>query len=223
VDEHLKHAKKTDPFLHLKKTLSQGRYLQAFAATMLLATGGFMLMPFGSAFSVHNLGISLEQLPWVYMATGVVTFVAGPLLGRLADRIGKYRLFSLGSALGIVMVLVFCNLGLTPLWGVMLMNMVLFLAITSRMISASALISGVPALPDRGAFMAVNSSIQQLSGGVASSVAGLIVVQGADGRLEHYDLLGYVVAVAMLLVVALMYPIHRAVGAAMGARLTRAA
>ena len=39
-------------------------------ATMLLATGGFMLMPFGSAFTVNNLGIPLEQLPWIYMGTG---------------------------------------------------------------------------------------------------------------------------------------------------------
>ena len=30
----------------------------AFATTMLLATGGFMLMPFGSAFTVNNLGIA---------------------------------------------------------------------------------------------------------------------------------------------------------------------
>ncbi len=59
--------------------------------------------------------------------------------------------------------------------------------------------------------MSVNSSLQQFSGGVASSLAGLIVVQAPDGRLLHYDLLGYVVMGAMTLVIALMYPIHLAV------------
>ena len=43
--------------------MSDRRYLGAFAATMLLATGGFMLMPFGSAFTVNNLGIALGEAP----------------------------------------------------------------------------------------------------------------------------------------------------------------
>jgi predicted MFS family arabinose efflux permease len=211
IDAHLKVAKHIDPFAHVKKTVTQGRYLRTFAATMLLATGGFMLMPFGSAFSVNNLGVSLQDLTWVYLVTGICSFIAGPLLGRVADRIGKYRLFCVGSAVGIALVVGFCRLGITPLWIVMLLNTVLFVSITSRMISAQALISAIPDLPDRGAFMAVNSSLQQLSGGVAASVAGHIVVQTANGKLERYDTLGDVVAVAMLLTMVLMYPIHRAV------------
>ena len=54
----------------------------------------------------------------------------------------------------------------------MAINAVLFVAITCRMISASALISAVPDLADRGAFMSVNASLQQFSGGLASSLAG---------------------------------------------------
>jgi len=79
------------------------------------------------------------------------------------------------------------------------------------MISAGALISAVPDLTDRGAFMSVNSSLQQFSGGLASSLAGLIVVQVADGHLVHYDLLGYVLVGAMVSTIGLMYPIHKAV------------
>ena len=178
---------------------------------MMLATGGFMLMPFGSAFTVNNLGIPLTKLPLIYVVTGAVTMVAGPLLGKLADTIGKYRLFVIGSVVGAVIVAIYCNLGLTPLATVVAINAALFVAITSRMISASALISAVPDLPDRGAFMSVNASLQQFSGGLASSVAGLIVVQAPDGRSQRYDVLGWVVVGAMMLVVALMYRIHRAV------------
>jgi predicted MFS family arabinose efflux permease len=200
-----------NPFKHLATTVSQGRYLRTFAATMLLATGGFMLMPFGSTFTVNNLGISLQKLPWVYMITGAVTFVAGPLLGKLSDTIGKYQVFCIGSVAGAAVVGVYCHLGTTPLSTVVAINAVLFVAVTCRMISASALISAVPDMQDRGAFMSVNASLQQFSGGVASSLAGLIVVQAPDGRLLRYDLLGYVVMAAMTLVIALMYPIHRAV------------
>jgi predicted MFS family arabinose efflux permease len=211
VDAHLKLQGRTGSFRHLGKTLRQGRYLRTFAATMLLATGGFMLMPFGSAFSVHNLGISLELLPVVYMVTGVTTFVAGPRIGRFSDKAGKYRTFCIGTGLAILIVPIYCNLGQSELGLVIGLNVLLFLAITARIISASALISAVPEAADRGAFMAVNSSVQQLSGGVASGAAGLIVTQSADGHLEHYGTLGYVVVAAMLIVVVLMYPIHRAV------------
>jgi predicted MFS family arabinose efflux permease len=214
IVEHLKApaaGESRNPFKHLATTVSQGRYLRTFAATMLLATGGFMLMPFGSTFTVNNLGVSLQKLPWIYMITGAVTLVAGPLLGKLSDAIGKYQVFCIGSLVGAAVVGVYCHLGTTPLAMVVAINVVLFVAITSRMISASALISAVPDMQDRGAFMSVNSSLQQFSGGVASSLAGLIVVQAPDGRLLHYDLLGYVAMGAMTLVIALMYPIHRAV------------
>ena len=113
--------------------------------------------------------------------------------------------------LGAALVGLYCNLGVTPLATVIAINAVLFVAITCRMISASALISAVPDMPDRGAFMSVNASMQQFSGGLASSLAGLIVVQAADGRLVHYPVLGYVVMSVMTLVMALMYPIHLAV------------
>jgi predicted MFS family arabinose efflux permease len=211
IVEHLKVPSTRDPVRHLVATVSQGRYLGTFLATMMLATGGFMLMPFGSTFTVNNLGISLQRLPWVYMSTGAVTLVAGPLLGKVADAIGKYKLFVIGTVAGAAIVGIYCNFGRTPLPTVLVVNAVLFLAITCRMISASALISAVPDMPDRGAFMAINSSMQQFSGGLASSVAGLIVVQAPDGHLLRYDILGYVVVSVMLLVMLLMYPIHVAV------------
>jgi predicted MFS family arabinose efflux permease len=211
IVEHLKRPSDGNALEHLLKTVRQGRYQRVFAATILLATGGFMLMPFGSAFTVYNLGISLEKLPLVYMVTGVSSILAGPVIGRISDAIGKYAMFCIGSAAAMVFVGTYCNLGTTPLPWVIALNVVLYMAIMARMISASALTSAVPDLQDRGAFMAVSSSLQQLSGGVASSAAGLIVVQGADGRLAHYDALGYVVMTAMTVTVALMYPIHRAV------------
>lgn len=211
IDEHLKIPGEANPLRHLAQTVGQGRYLRGFAATILLATGGFMLMPFGSAFTVHNLGISLDRLPLIYMITGVSSILSGPIMGRLSDAIGKYSMFCAGSVVGMIVVGIYCNLGTTPIGWVIGINVVLFAAIMARMISASALTSGIPDLKDRGAFMAVNSSLQQLSGGVASSVAGLIVVQSPEGRLLHYPTLGIVVMCAMFITVGMMYPIHRMV------------
>ena len=43
--------------------------------------------------------------------------------------------------------------------------------------------TAIPEPKDRGAFMSINSSVQQISGGVASAIAGLIVVQTNGGKL----------------------------------------
>ena len=209
INAHLKIKSDRSAFQHLSKTISHPTYLRAFAATTLLATGGFMLMPFGSAFGVHNLGISLDQLPMLYMITGICSMIAGPLVGKLSDVIGKYKIFCIGSGLGIVMVLIYCNLGITPLWIIIVLNVFLFIGISSRMISSSALMTAIPLTKDRGAFMSINSSVQQISGGVASIIAGLIVVQTKSGFLEHYDILGYVVVAAMIVTVFMMYSINQ--------------
>jgi predicted MFS family arabinose efflux permease len=71
--------------------------------------------------------------------------------------------------------------------------------------------TAVPDPQDRGAFMSINSSVQQISGGIAAACAGQIVVQTSSGYLKHYDTLGYVVTVSMLITLGMMYIINRQV------------
>lgn len=209
VDTHLALQTNQSPFRHLTKTISQFRYLKGFGATTLLATGGFMLMPFGAAFSVNNLGISLQELPIVYMVTGIVSMIGGPIIGRLSDSIGKMKMFVIGSLLSLVLVVYYTNLGPTPLWFLIILSAVLFLGITSRMISSQALMTAVPDPVDRGAFMGVNSSVAQISGGIASAAAGMIVFQNETGHIEHYPMLGIIVAVSMIITIGMMQLINR--------------
>jgi predicted MFS family arabinose efflux permease len=211
VDAHLKLPTEKNPFLHLWSTLTNFRYVLAFAATGILTLGGYMLMPFGSVFTVHNLGIDLEQLPILYLVTGVSAIAVGPLVGRASDTYGKFNVFLFGAVLTMVMVAIYTNLGTTPLPWVLAVNVLLFVGIFARMIPTQALISAIPDPGSRGAFMAVNSSLQQISGGVASVLAGLIVAQGSTGRLEHFDRLGFILITSVLVTVGMMYLIHRRV------------
>src|SRR6478735_3982482 len=103
INDHLKIQSDHSAFQHLGKTISNVTYLKAFGATILLATGGFMMMPFGSAFGINNLGITMEQLPLLYMITGIFSMGIGPLAGRLSDKIGKYKVFVMGSLLSMAM------------------------------------------------------------------------------------------------------------------------
>ena len=106
----------------------------------------------------------------------------GPLVGKAADAFGKLRVFFVGTALTIVMVLIYTHLSASTLIVVTVINVVLFIGIFSRMIPFQALMSQVPAPTQRGSFNAINASISQLAGGLASLVAGHIVQQGADGK-----------------------------------------
>jgi predicted MFS family arabinose efflux permease len=209
ISAHIEQRSNQNPFSHLLKTLRTPKYLQAFATTALLSTGGFMLMPFGSAYSVHNLGIELTKLPLMYMITGACAIVVGPMVGKASDSVGKFNVFAFGSTLSIFIVLIYTNLGVTPFGLVVLLNAVMFVGISSRMIPSQVLMSAVPEPTSRGSFMSISSSIQQISGGLASLLAGLIVVEGSGGVLEHFQVLGYVVASSMLITVIMMYFINR--------------
>ena len=213
IDAHLRLHPDRSPLHHFMHTVSTPRYLQGFATTALLSTGGFMLMPYMSAFSVHNLGISLQRLPLVYMVTGVCSIIAGPLIGRASDAFGKFLVFCLGCFATIIMVVIYTHLGLTPISIVILVNCLLFVGVTSRMISASALISAIPQPADRGSYMSISSSIQQISGGFAAVLGGLIVTETSTGALQHFDTVGYVLVGSTLITLVMMYFISRRIAA----------
>ena len=211
VAEHLKVPQEHSAFDHLRHTVTEPRYLLSFVSVLFLATGGFMLMPFSSAFTVNNLGISLDSLPIVYLVTGISTIFVGPLVGKAADAFGKLRVFYTGTAVMIVTVLTYTHLGESTLTFVTVINVVLFIGIFSRMIPFQALMSQVPAPTQRGSFNAINASVSQLAGGLASLLAGHIVQQGADGRIHHYDVAGYVVVATSLLACVMLWHIQRGI------------
>jgi predicted MFS family arabinose efflux permease len=159
------------------------------------------------------MGISMGKLPLLYMFTGVAAMIAGPLMGRVSDSVGKLSTFAAGSSLGIALILYYTRLAVTPLPIAIGLNIFIFVAITARMISAQALTSAIPDAPDRGAYMSISSSLQQIAGGIASYAAGLLVTQNGDGPIEHYDRLGYVVSAAMFVTIVMMFKINRLVGA----------
>lgn len=209
VNAHLKERATQNPLAHLVKTASQKRYLVAFMSTVFLSTGGFLMMPYSSAFLVRNVGVSEQILPVVFIVAGLAGLFTGPLIGRWSDKIGKYRMFIGGSILATLMVLIITHLSITPLWEVLILNTLMYTAVTSRMIPTQALVSAVPDMMDRGAFMSINSSVQQLGGGIASLLGGWVISQNTAGQLVHYDMLGYVTIGAFLICILLLQNVNR--------------
>ena len=206
LNKHLAFQHDKSALRHLLHTIANKDYRIGFTATALLSIGGFMMMPFGSAFAINNLQITQHQLPLIFMVAGISTLVVMPLIGRLSDKIDKFKIFALASAWMIIMVVVYTNLGPTPLWLVIIFNVMMMAGIMSRMIPSTALVTGIPELRDRGAFMSINSSLQQVAGGIAAAVAGMIVMQKDKfSPLEHYNTLGYIIVVITIVGVFLVY------------------
>jgi predicted MFS family arabinose efflux permease len=209
VTAHLNLPQEQSPWMHFYHTVTEPRYVLAFLTSGLLTTGGYMLMPFSSAYVVGNLGISLHDLPTIYLITGLCTIFCGPLIGKAADAYGKLLIFTLGTALSICMVLVFTHLPPVSLPVLILVNAILFIGIFSRLVPFQAIISTIPEANRRGAFNAVNSTMQQFSGGLSSVIAGHIVSLGANGALGHVGVLGFVIAGASLVTLVLVWTLVR--------------
>lgn len=214
VTEHLKFRNNKSPILHLWHTIKRKDYRTGFVAIMLLSMGGFMIAPFSSDFYVNNVKINIEDVPIIFMWSGIASVFIMPLIGRLSDRFDKLNLFVIGTVIACVMVIISTNLGPTPLWKVVIINILMFVGIMSRMVPSQALNSAVPEAEDRGAYMSVNSSLQQLAGGLGAIFAGFIVVKAdATSPLKHFDTLGYVMVVIMLLCIFLMWRVNKMINA----------
>lgn len=198
-------------YQHLLHTLSIPQYILAFAATAFLSIGGFMIMPFASAFTVNNLGVHQDQLPIIYLITGVASILIGPLVGKASDAFGKFNVFIFGSIMGAIMVVIYTNLQVTPLPLVILVNTLMFIGIFSRMIPSQALMSAIPSPANRGAFMSVGASLQQLAGGLGSIISGMIVGQDSSGTIRHFEVVGYVMCGLAATTLVMMYFINRSV------------
>lgn len=210
LTEHLALQKENNALQHLIHTISKREYRIGFAATAILSVGGFMLMPFGSAFAINNLKITEEQLPLIFMIAGLSTLIIMPIIGKLSDKIDKFKIFTAASIWTIITVAIYTNLAVTPFWLVAIVNILMMMGVMSRMVPSTALVTSIPAKADRGAFMSINSSLQQISGGIAAAFAGTIVVQkDSFSPLEHYNTLGYIIIGISLLSIVLLSRVNQ--------------
>ncbi len=215
VNEHLK-LQKDNALKHLFNTIKNRDYRIGFLATAFLSLGGYLMMPWGSAFAVNNLGISQDQLPILFMITGIATLAIMPIIGLISDKINKFTLFAIASIWMCVTVLIYTQLVPVPFWVIVSVNSLMMVGVMARMVPSQALTSSVPDTKDRGAFMSINSSLQQMSGGFAAVLGGIIVVQKNENAiLERFDILGYTVICAILINIFLTYRVNKMIQAKM--------
>ena len=212
ITQHLEVKNDRNALHHLLHTIAQKDYRIGFMSTALLSLGGFMMMPWGSAFAINNLHVTPDQLPILFMIAGIATLIIMPIIGKLSDKMDKFNLFAIASVWMICVVLVYTRLTPVPFWFVIIMNVLMMIGIMSRMVPSMALASSLPKMQDRGAFMSINSSLQQIAGGVAAAIGGMVVVQkDKTSPLEHYDTLGILITIILLFAIYMVYRVSKIV------------
>ena len=148
------------------------------------------------------------------MASGIAALIIMPLVGKLSDKIDKVKIFTAAAVLMMVIIVIYTNLGPIPFPLVMALNILMMTGIMSRIVPAMALVSALPKMQDRGAFMSINSSLQQIAGGIAAGVGGMIVVQQTKtSPLQHYDTLGYLIVIIIIANILQVYRVNNLIKA----------
>ncbi len=212
ITDHLSLQKAHSALKHLLNTVAKSHYRLGFFSTAMLSIGGFMMMPFGSAFAINNVKVTQNQLPLLFMVTGVSSLISMPLIGKMSSKGNKLRIFNVATVFSIIIVNIYAHYSSTPFWIVLITNICMMVSIMSRIIPASVLTSAIPEPHDRGAFMSVNSSLQQMAGGFGAMLGGFIIFQKDKfSPLEHYDTMAMVASAIMLITVYLVYRVNNLV------------
>ncbi len=180
-----------NPLQVIRRVTGNANQMRAISLTVLMMLGQFMIIPFLSPFMVSNVGFSELELTYIYMAGGFFTVFTSPWVGRLTDTYGKVRVFSVFMTLNVIPIGIITHLGITPLFVALLVSTVFFITSNGRMVPAAALITGTAKPENRGSFLSFNAAVQQLSAGLASFLAGMVLVEGVDGQLLHFEWVGY--------------------------------
>ncbi len=192
INKHLLEARpKGNPLHVLTDIFNTPNQMRALTLSIVLMMGHFSIIPFIAPSLVGNAGYHQDQIFLIYLVGGALTIFTSPLVGRIADQRGKYPVFVVAALFSLIPIWFITNLSPVPLWVVLGISGMFFIAANGRMIPTQALISSVVTPQQRGGFMSINSSMQQLSTGIAANIAGAMIVEGPNGRLEHYNWVGY--------------------------------
>jgi predicted MFS family arabinose efflux permease len=168
-----------------------------FMAAMVL--GHFTIIPLLSTHLVSDLRYP-EHLLWlVYFVGGVLSVVTAPKVGKLADRLGRQRVFAIMVLLASLVVLAICNTGPLPVWAVLVLSGAFFIFASGRFVPGQAIITLAVPATRRGAFLSLSSCARDLMSGIASSFGGWLVTTKPTGELVHYTWLGWIAVAGGLL------------------------
>ena len=164
-----------------------------------LVLAHFLIIPFISPYLIKNVGLTQENIALQFFCGGVATIFSAPIIGRLTDKYGVMRVFSVVMLCSFVPTVLITNLKVVPLWVAISFTTMFFVFASGRMISPNTIISAAAGVNNRGSFMSVKSALQQLAIGLSGIISGAIIYIGDDDLYHRYDIVGYLsIAIAII-------------------------
>jgi predicted MFS family arabinose efflux permease len=210
MDAHIQQKNTTESKLEVFKIVWRNPIQRmALLFSGMIMMGHFLIIPFINPYLEFNNGYSKTETPMVYLVGGIAAFFAANILGKLSDRYGKLKVFTICILLSLPLVIVITMLPPISFSIVLVFFALWFIMATGRGVTAQALISNVVEPQKRGSFMSFNSSVQQLGTAAASLIAGFIVIGGSGGKIYRYEWLGYLSVFILLICAYLGYKIFK--------------
>lgn len=175
--------------------------LRALLFSFLMMGGHFLVVPFINPYMINNVGYDKNFTPLIYLVGGSASFISANILGKLADKHGKLKVYTWCVLTALPLIIIITNLPYKTEAAVTLTFFAIWFAVsTGRGVSGSAMVSNVVAAQSRGSFQSFNSSMQQLGTGLASFVAGLLITKNPQSQaIIGYDIVGYLSVFVLLL------------------------
>ena len=175
----------------LIQILSFPKHRLALLFTFLVAFSHFTMIPFLSPYMVANVGFKELDLSYIYMAGGGITLFTGPYFGKLTDRFGAARVFTILVLISFIPQFAISHMPPVSIWIALIFTSMFFIFSGGRFIPSQTLTLNSVEARYRGGFMSLNSSLMQLSSGLAGFLAGKVIQKLPDGSLQHYDTIGW--------------------------------
>jgi MFS transporter, DHA1 family, inner membrane transport protein len=192
LDKHLKNRQpKESPFAVITDITRNPNQLRALSLSTIIMLGHFSIIPYISPTLVANVGFSQDNIFLIYFVGGLLTIFSAPMVGKLADRKGKYPVFVIFALLSMIPIFLITNMFSGVLWGVLVISGIFFVFSNGRLIPTQAIVSNVVSSRQRGSFMAINSSVQLFAQAIATNIGGFIIHKTPSGYLENYPYVGY--------------------------------
>jgi predicted MFS family arabinose efflux permease len=203
--KHMLNQTRISPAMVISNVLNSPSQMWSLGLMMMMMMAGFAVIPLLSTYMVKNVGFSQSQLAYIYLTGGSVSFFSSIIVGRLADKYGKAKIFIISALLSIIPILILTNLSRTPIPVALSVFAFFFVFTNGRMVPAMALITSSVVPQQRGSFMSINSSIQSVSAGLAAFLAGFIVFESpATKQLVNFNLVGYFSVAAVLVCILIV-------------------
>jgi DHA1 family inner membrane transport protein len=212
LNAHTQAAKNSNVLDVLRNILSNANQRKAITLMMVVMFGHFSIIPFLSPYMVSNVGFQESQLSLIYLCGGLLTIVSSPYIGKWSDKYGKSNIFTIFVTICCIPVLFITSMSRVEIWVALIATTAFFAISGGRFIPAQAMVTATVTPQNRGSFMSIVSSMQQISSGLAAYIAGVIVIKQPNGELLHYNWVGYMSVCAALVTLWLVTRIATADG-----------